>query len=58
MLSQSLLLACLAVGMGASGALAVAGARARPSAPVGLAGVVGLMLALVFAVGGAAMFGV
>lgn len=59
MLSQSLLLACLAVGMVASGALAVAGARARPRAPVDFAGVaVGLLLALAFAAGGAAVLGV
>lgn len=59
MLSQSLLLAFLAVGMGASGALAVAGARAQPRAPVDTAGAVaGLMLALAFAAGGAAVLGV
>lgn len=59
MLSQSLLLACLAVGTVASAALAVAGARAQPRAPVDTAGiVVGLMLALAFAAGGAAVLGV
>ncbi|SOR30666.1 protein of unknown function [Methylorubrum extorquens] len=59
MIAEALLLACLAVGVVASGAMALAGVRARPRAPVDVAGAVaGAMLALACAAAGASVLGV